>query len=372
MKKSGKQVHGAGWYKDPLGPPFHVNLFYAQRFIQISAAVPDPRNPKRSCMIPVAVRLIPKLPKPAKGASAQAWKDYEALKALNRPGVHALELLRRVRAHMDRSQQAACMLWVCGDGGYSNATVLKDLPPRARYIGRTRRDINLQRPATTPVRRGVGRPRAYDGKLATPQQLHQDRSLPWQRTEILNGATATQVRYKCLAPVRWHAAGETAIVQIIVIAPLRYRKRKQGPWHYTQPAYLICTEVGLSAFQLIQAYFWRWGIEVNFKEEKQLFGAGHAQVRGPSSVATAPVVAIAAYAALLLAGLQVYGFEGLPDSIRPPKWYRRKPAARVTASALIQQVRADLLLKAIRDFSPLRTRRSSDTTPEKFPRSDAA
>lgn len=90
-------MDGAGWYKDPLGPPFHVNLMYAQRIIQLSAAVPDPANPKRSRMIPIAVELIPKIKKPAKDASAEEVENYEQINTLNSPGAHALRLLHRVR-----------------------------------------------------------------------------------------------------------------------------------------------------------------------------------------------------------------------------------------------------------------------------------
>jgi len=365
LKKTGRQVAGAGWYRDPLGPPFHVNLLYAQRFIQISAAVPDPTNPKRSRMIPIAVRLIPKLPKPAKQASPEVWQCYEHLKAQNSPGVHALQLLRLVREHLAASGQADRSLWVCGDGDYSNSTLLTQLPPRTVYIGRTRNDINLQGLPPCPPRRRVGRPRAYGGKLATPRQLYQDHAIPWMTAEIVNGHAITHVRYKQLTPVKWHAAGEKANVQIVVIAPLRYRKRQHGPWSYTQPAYLMSTQDNLPVGELIQAYFWRWGIEVNFKEEKQIFGAGQAQVRTAPSVATAPAVAIASYAALLLGGLRVYGFHAHPSAHSPPKWYPRKSSPRVTCSAFINQVRQDLVLHAVRNFSPLAPRRPAPANPEK-------
>jgi len=353
MKKTGKHVAGAGWYKDPLGPAFHVNLLYAQRFLQLSAAVPDPTNPKRSRMIPIAVKLIPKLPKPAKPATPEAWAHYEQLKAQNRPGVHARHLLRQVREHLDGAQQPERIIWVCGDGAYSNATVLTDLPPRTVYIGRARADLNLQQVPAAPVRRAVGRPRSYGGKLATPGDLRKDSAVPWQRTEICNGPTATLIRFKHMPRVKWHAAGETAIVQIVVIAPLRYRRRQDGPWCYTQPAYLLCTDPAVCVLDLIQAYFWRWGIEVNFREEKQLFGAGQAQVRHATSVATAPAVCIATYAALLLAGLQVYGFHARPTAFSAPKWYPRKPHARLTCSDLIRQVHHELTLRAALNFSPL-------------------
>ncbi len=372
LKKTGRQVAGAGWYRDPLGPQFHVNLLYAQRFIQISAAVPDPANPKRSRMIPIGVRLIPKLPKPAKDASPEALKCYEHLKAQNRPGVHALQLLRLVREHLAASGQADRALWVCGDGDYSNSTVLTQLPPRTIYIGRTRNDINLQAVPPRPPHRGVGRPLAYAGKLATPRQLYQDPAIPWIPAEIVNGDAITHVRYKQLNPVKWHAAGEKASVQIVVIAPLRYRKRQHGPWSYTQPAYLVCSQSDLPVVELIQAYFWRWGIEVNFKEEKQIFGTGQAQVRTTPSVATAPAVAIASYAAILLAGLRAYGFHAHPPAHSPPKWYPSKSRPRVTCSALLAQVRQDLVLQAVRNFSPLAPRHATEANPEKSKHGDAA
>jgi hypothetical protein len=59
---------------------------WSQRFIQLSAAIPDTTNPKRSRMIPIAMEMIPKLPKPAKDASAQKLVHYEKMKALNSPG----------------------------------------------------------------------------------------------------------------------------------------------------------------------------------------------------------------------------------------------------------------------------------------------
>jgi hypothetical protein len=366
MKKTGKHIAAAGWYKDPLGPQFHVNLFYAHRFLQLSAAVPDPTNPKRSRMIPIAVKLIPKLPKPSKDASREDWARYEQLKAQNSPGVHALQLLRQVRKHLDVGKQRNRLIWACGDGDYSNSTVLGELPDRVVYIGRTRADISLRKVPKTPRRRSAGRPRAYGRKLPTPGQLRQDRNTPWQTTEICNSSSTTHVRYKHVHQAKWHAAGEDAVLQIVIIAPLRYQKRKQGPWCYTQPAYLICTDASIPVFDLLQAYFWRWGIEVNFKEEKQLFGVGKAQVRNSPSVVTAPAVCIATYAALLLAGLRVYGFHALPSTLCSPKWYPRKQHAHTTCSDLIRQLRHDLTLSAALNFRPLASRLHLNTTSQKL------
>jgi len=369
LRKTGKMVSGAGWCRDPLGPPFHTNLMFAQRFIQLSVAVPDSTNPKRSRMIPVAVETIPKLPKPAKDASQQDLDHYEKIKALNSPGAHAIRLLRLLREHLDASgTHAERIIRAGGDGDYSNSTLLQHLPPRTVYIGRIRTDIKLRGVPKPRRRRSAGRPRSYGKRLPTPDELRKDRAIPWEDLEICNGPKTTKVRYKQIPQAKWHIAGENAVVQVVVIAPLRYKKRKDGPWLRTKPAYLICTDADLPVEELIQSYFWRWGIEVNFKEEKQLFGAGQAQVRSAPSVASAPAVCIATYAALLLAGLQTYGFHSKPPSAEPPKWYKQKLNSRVTSSDFIKQLHQELLLSAAHDnFSPLAFSHRPSMSAKKLP-----
>ncbi len=372
LRKTGKHIATAGWYRDPLGPPFHTNLMWGQRFIQISAAVPDPSHPKRSRMIPVAMELIPKLPKLRKDASACDEDKYRKMKALNSPGAHATRLLQQIRQHLDASGHRDTIIHLCGDGDYSNSSLLPHLPSRTVYLGRTRADIHLQQVATPPTRRTVGRPRSYGAQLPTPDAFRKDKNVPWQQLNIPLGSKITTVRYKHITPAKWHVAGENAVVQIIVIGPMRYKKRKNGPTLYTQPAYLVCTDVHMSVRLLIQSYLWRWGIEVNFKEEKQLFGTGQAQVRSPESVASAPALCVATYAALLLAGIRTYGFHSKPPSLHPPKWYKRKHTARTTSSDLIKQLHHELLLSSASNFSPLAFKHITDQSPPKNPSESVA
>lgn len=367
FRKSGQKVALAGWYRDPLGPAFHTNLIWSQRFIQFSVALPDPSNAKRSVMIPIAVAMIPKLPKPAKDATEEDWKHYEKLRAMNTPGYHAVLLLQKIREHLNAfASHAKRHIWVCGDGDYTNSTLLPALPERTIYIGRTRMDINLREVPEAKQERSAGRPRSYGEKLQTPQELLKDHSVAWEQLRIGNGEQTTCIRYKRIARARWQTAGEKTVVQVVVIAPLRYRKRKNGPWRYTKPAYLVCTDAHIRVQDLIQAYFWRWGIEVNFKEQKQLFGAGHAQVRNETSATSAPAVCIASYAALLLAGIRTYGFDARPPSLSPPKWYKKKHLMRTTSSDLIRQMHNELMLSATGNFSPLVPTTTTKTSGKKF------
>lgn len=40
LRKTGRTTLGTAYRKDPLGPPFNLNLVWAQRMLQLSAVVP--------------------------------------------------------------------------------------------------------------------------------------------------------------------------------------------------------------------------------------------------------------------------------------------------------------------------------------------
>jgi hypothetical protein len=119
---------------------------------------------------------------------------------------------------------------------------------------------------------------------------------------------------------------------------MRFKKKKNGPWRYTEPAYLICTDAAWSPQELIQTYLWRWDIEVNFKEQKQLLGIAQAQVRRKASVRSAPAVGVAAYAGLHLAYARLSQSHSSPLAYKPPKWYHRKPKARPSTAILLMEI----------------------------------
>jgi hypothetical protein len=349
LPKTGSSIPGSGWHKDPLGPAFNINLVRGLRFVQLSAAVPDPANPKRARMIPIAFSIIPKLPKPPADASDEERRDYEKRQSQNSPAAHAVRLLRQLREHLDQMDtQNHRIIWVCGDGTYTTSTLIPKLPARTRYIGRTRGDTHLHAPADPPSAPRRGRPRSYGGKLPTPEQLRRDNTVPWQHLTIQKNGTATQLRYKHIAKAKWQKAGERKSLQVVVIAPMRFKRRKDRPWRYTKPTFILSTDPKLPVEQLIQAYFWRWDIEVNFRDEKQLFGAAHPQVRHPESVRCAPAVCVAAYAGLLLAALRVNGLNPARTTTRAPKWYPTKKRRRTTTADLRKQLQHELAARSLR------------------------
>ena len=357
LPKSGRKIPAVGWYRDPLGPPFHTNLAKGLKFVQFSAAVADPNNPRRARMIPIAFETIEKMPKLPAEASEEQKAQYEQDKENNSPSSHAVGLLKKLRQRVDEKEpHRGRTILLCGDGHYSTETVLQNLPPKTHYIGRIRGDTHLRAVPKKKAHKGKGRPPSYGEKLPTPDELRKDKQTPWETLTIEKADSLTTIRYKHIKRAKWHKAGEKKIVQVVVIAPFRYKNKKNGPWLYTRPAYLICTDPNLPVQKLIQTYLWRWDIEVNFPDEKQLFGASHAQVRRPNSVASAPAVSIAAYGGLLLAALRVFGFTSVPLVVSVPKWRRPMPTPRPTTNDLLSQLKHEaaarsLALANFSDFS---------------------
>ena len=130
-------------------------------------------------------------------------------------------------------------------------------------------------------------------------------------------------RIKTLSPVQWRKTGTQEHVRILAIAPLGYRLRQSGKLLYRQPAYLLCTDPDMPVEKLLQYYLWRWGIEVNFRDEKPLIGVGQAQVRSAASNQHQPAVCVAAYSLLWVAALSARQAGQQIESLRPPSWRKR-------------------------------------------------
>ncbi len=361
LRKSGRKTHGVKYTRDPLGPPFHVNFIKAQRFIQISVASHADNGMAR--MIPIDFVHAPAAQKPRPDADEHTWRQFRKSKremALPKVGADRLSALR---SELDKEGQQDRPLWSVVDGGYTNRTFLKHLPPRTDVVGRIRADAKLYHlPASTIGK--PGRNRVYGTRAATPEALRQDASIPWQVINAYAAGKTHHFKIKTLAPLRWRPAGKEHDLRLIVIAPLAYKLTKQSRVLYRKPAYLICTNPTAPIQELLQAYLWRWDIEVNFRDEKTLLGVGQAQVRHEHSVENVPALAVAAYAMLLTAATQAFGPTGSPDSLPSPKWRSKKPL-RASTQSLIQHLRHEVWAQSIR-FSSFASHHPPDTKPQKL------
>lgn len=336
LRKTGKRIPGAAYRRDPLGPKFQVNLVWAQRMIQFSAAVPNPRGDARMIPIDFIDASTPRKPgSRASDADLQTYKELMKQRNLNQLAVDALHDIQRQRENRP--------LRVVVDGSYTNKTVLRNLPPNTVLIGRIRKDARLNELPETQKEKG--RKKFYGKDLPTPEQIRQDPQIPWKTISAISGGKKYNFRIKTLDKVRWRKSGEHNL-RLVIIAPVRYKITK-GKYLYRQPAYLICTDPDLPLEELVQSYLWRWDIEVNHRDEKTLLGVGEAQVRNPESVWSVPASAVASYAMLHLAAIEAYGWAGKPNVIPQPKWRNPKKKKRASTLDLINELRRELWAEAI-------------------------
>jgi hypothetical protein len=164
----------------------------------------------------------------------------------------------------------------------------------------------------------------------------------------------------------WRAAGAQQVLQLIVIAPLGYRLRKGSKLLYRDPAFLICTDPQLDPQLIIETYFQRWDIEVNFRDEKTILGVGEAQVRSAHSVQDAPAFTVASYAMLLIATQRAFASSREPLLPRP-KWATTSTPLRISAQQAVNQLRAEVWGRGLGldNFSDFASSLAADSKSEK-------
>ena len=348
VKKTGRHTPGVAYRRDPLSPAFHTNFIRAQRFLQMSALLPDAEPSGSARAIPIAFEHSPPVPKPKKGASEAEQQAYRKQKREQNLSTHGVKVIGRLREDLDKRHGAANRVLVVGvDGSYTNRTVLKNLPPRTTLIGRIRKDAKVFALPRPEDQAPVGTNRRYGMRLPTPEQVRCDQDVPWQQVEAFASGKTHTFRVKTLAPVLWKKAGAGQPLRLVVIAAVGYRPRKGSKLLYRQPAYLICTDPDLPLKELVQDYLWRWDIEVNHRDEKQIIGVGEAQVRSPESVERQPALAVASYSILLLAAARVYGTDTPRGRLPLPKWQSKRTDQRLSTQELVRQLRSEVWAHAI-------------------------
>jgi len=348
LRKTGRKIPGVGYRRDPMSPPFHVNLVPGQRFVQLSAMVPAGEAPSPARGVPVRFHHQPPVRKPKASADEEVKKAYREKCRRNNLSTCGRDLIGQLRHEMDHHHDAkARKLVVAGDGSYTNKTILRALPDRTTFIGRIRKDAKLHHPPRADQQPKVGSKRRYGDVAHRPDELRKDESAPWKSVEAHASGKTHTFRIKEMKPILWRKAGVDLPVRIVVIAPVGYRLRKGGKLLYRQPAYLLCTDLDMPIAELLQYYLWRWDIEVNHRDEKQLIGVGQAQVWSRQSAARQPTLAVASYAYLLLASLRVYGINERGPVIPIPKWQKANALSRISTQKLLQKLRSEIWAYAI-------------------------
>jgi hypothetical protein len=200
---------------------------------------------------------------------------------------------------------------VTADAAYCNDTITRGLPSRVVLFGAMRPDAVLT--ALPPPRSGTGRPRVRGDLLPKPRALAKDDSVPWQTCETHVYGRTTMMRYKTLC-AQWYRACGVQLLRIVVVETTK----GSVPFRV-----FFCTDATVEVRVLAETYAERWGIEVFFRDAKQLLGFADS----PAHTANA-VLRMAPFVGILYSTLVLWFAEGastgpLATSLVRP-WYTHK------------------------------------------------
>jgi len=336
LHKTGRCIPQAFYQRDPLSPPFYVNLMLGLRFLQASLLVPLYRRSKVGTRaLPIRFQEASRVKRPRRNAAAEQWKCYRLAVRKYNLSQKFVTMMQDLRLALDAAGALQKILALAVDGSFCNRTVFGASVEKTEIIARARKDAVLCFGAP------AGSRRFYHPDKFTPERVRQDDSVPWNTAKIFYGGKRRRVRYKAVAVVYWQGGARRRPLRLLVVAPTPYRKRKSARLYYRQPAFLLTTDLKAHARTLLQIYFDRWQIEVNHREEKDTLGVGQAQLWNEVSVPKQPVLAVAAYSALLLASIIAFGAERGIAYAPLPKW--RRSAKRPSCLDLIALLRKEMV-----------------------------
>jgi len=336
LHKTGRCIQQAYYQRDPLSPPFHVNLMLGLRFLQASLLVPLYRRAQVGTRaLPIRFQEASRVKRPGRKATADEWKCYRAAVRKYNLSQQFVAMMQDLRLALNAAGASLKTLVMAVDGSFCNRTVFGTTVEKTEIIARARKDAVLCHGAP------AGSRRFYDLHKFTTESVRQNDSIPWNTTKIFYGGKRRRVRYKVVPNVYWQGGARRRPLRLLVVAPTPYRKRKSAKLYYRQPAFLLTTDLKGHAHTLLQIYFDRWQIEVNHREEKDTLGVGQAQLWNEISVPKQPVLAVASYSALLLSSLLAFGAERGAAYAPLPKW--RRNATRPSCLDLIALLRKEMV-----------------------------
>ena len=126
LRKTGRKIPGVSWQRDPLSPPFHVNLCMVCAFWQHRSEPSHYREgdfPPRG--VPVRFQEAAPSKKPGKRATEEARADYRRQQKERNLSTYAVELIRGLRTSIDKRHGGSRLLTIVGDRSFCNRTVFR-------------------------------------------------------------------------------------------------------------------------------------------------------------------------------------------------------------------------------------------------------
>jgi DDE superfamily endonuclease len=200
-------------------------------------------------------------------------------------------------------------LIVLGDSAYVGKHLLKGLPENVAALGPIHWKAQLTKPLPQDY---VGRRKIGD-ELTTPTLALADEQWPWQEMLLAHPKGEKKLQVKVLQPCCWYnSAGQMPLQVVLVCDPA-------GEWRNEA---LLCSDLELSAEEVVLGYLKRWSVEPAYCDAKQLLGFHEPRVWCERSVEKAHPMAWFVGSLVVLWYAQVGQHQEQAHRHRP--WYKDK------------------------------------------------
>jgi hypothetical protein len=182
VRKTGRSIVQAFYQRDPMSPPFHVNLTLGLRFLQASLLLPLHRTAQVGTRaLPVRFEEVSRVKRPGKKASEEMQKQYRAAVKQQNLSQRFVAMGEQLRRELDQAGGGNKILVLTGDGSFCNRTCFRQIPERSVLLVRARKDARLcfRAPAHSH--------RFYAVEKYNTEQVRKEDARPWKATKIFYG-----------------------------------------------------------------------------------------------------------------------------------------------------------------------------------------
>ena len=170
--------------------------------------------------------------------------------------------------------------------------------------------------------------------------MRNDEARTWKTTKIFYGGKRRKIRYKEVQGVYWQRGAGQQVLRLIVVAPHSLSQEQEQTLVLSRPG-LCADQRPAELRQAAVADLLRSLADRSESSRgEDTLGIGQAQLWNVTSVPKQPVLAVAAYSALLLASHLAFGADRGKHYAQLPKW--RRNARRPSCLDLITLLRKEM------------------------------
>jgi DDE superfamily endonuclease len=293
--KRGAKVAFGGIFLDAvLSTKKHKVFRFGNNWVMLGIVIELSIRPNRYFCLPILWRVYEK-------QGSKSKKEHHTKSQL------AAELLAVLAGWLPQRKILAI-----GDSAYISKYLLRQRPANVDALGPIHWKAALYEALAEPKGR-----QKHGRRLPNPKaMLANERRWPSRKETIaFKNGLERALEIKVITGICWYAtAGPQAVQVVLVHDPL-------GQW---RDEALVCTDVTLSATEVITGYCRRWSVEVAFCDSKQLLGLHDPQVWCAASVERAAPMAW--FVGTVVVCWYVLAGQHGPQAQRHRPWYKHKPS----------------------------------------------